>query len=155
MCSRRLSITVAVGSLGSRRAVPRLVELTQDPDWFVRVAALNGLGYIDEALPAEPALVAIGDNEPLVRQAAALNMGGSSDPAAVEVLVDALVHDSDWAVREAAADALGQIGDPRAVESLRRAGALWRVVFSWRVVRAARRALHRIEAANDAPPSPS
>jgi HEAT repeat protein len=66
---------------------------------------------------------------------------------AVEVLVNALVHDSDWAVREAAADALGQIGDPRAVESLRRAGALWRAVVSWRVVRAARRALHRIEAA--------
>src|SRR6266545_2907185 len=138
---------LAIGSLGSRRAVPRLLELTQDADWFVRVSALNGLGYIDEALPAENALVAIGDDEPLVRQAAALNMGGSSDPAAVDVLVEALLHDSDWAVREAAADALGQIGDPRAVESLRRAAALWRVVISWRVVRAARRALHRIEAA--------
>src|SRR5215207_940403 len=110
-----------IGSLGSRRAVPRLPELTRDADWFVCVSALNGLGYIDEALPAEPALVAIGDDEPLVRQAAALNMGGSSDPAAVDVLVEALLHDSDWAVREAAADALGEIGDPRAVESLRRA----------------------------------
>jgi HEAT repeat protein len=138
---------MAALAIGSRRAVPRLLELTQDADWFVRVSALNGLGYIDEALPAEPALVAIGDDEPLVRQAAALNMGGSSDPAAVDVLVEALLHDSDWAVREAAADALGQIGDPRAVESLRRAGALWRAVVSWRVVRAARRALHRIEAA--------
>jgi hypothetical protein len=138
---------LAIGSLGSRRAVPRLLELTQDADWFVRVSALNGLGYIDEALPAEPALVAIGDDEPLVRQAAALNMGGSSDPAAVDVLVEALLHDSDWAVREAAADALGQSGDPRAVESLRRGAALSRVVISWRVVRAARRALHRIEAA--------
>jgi HEAT repeat protein len=123
----------AIGSLGSRRAAPRLLDLTQDTDWFVRVAALNGLGYIDEALPAEPALVAIGDNEPLVRQAAALNMGGSSDPAAVEVLLDALVHDSDWAVRESAADVLGQIGDPRAVESLRRAGAsgAWSSVGAW------------------------
>jgi hypothetical protein len=91
--------------------------------------------------------VAIGDDEPLVRQAAALNMGGSSYPAAIDVLMEALLHDSDWAVREAAADALGQIGDPRAAESLRRAGALWRVVVSWRVVRAARRALRRIEAA--------
>lgn len=81
---------LAIGSLGSRRAVPRLLELTQDADWFVRVAALNGLGYIDEALPAEPALVAIGDDEPLVRQAAALNMGGSSDPAAIDVLMEAL-----------------------------------------------------------------
>ena len=82
-----------------------------------------------------------------MRQAAALNMGGSSDPAAVDVLVEALLHDSDWAVREAAADALGEIGDPRAVESLPRAAALWQVGISWRVVRAARRALHRIEAA--------
>src|SRR6266545_4661017 len=130
------------------RAEDPLLEALHDHEAGVRgVSALNGLGYIDEALPAENALVAIGDDEPLVRQAAALNMGGSSDPAAVDVLVEALLHDSDWAVREAAADALGQIGDPRAVESLRRAAALWRVVISWRVVRAARRALHRIEAA--------
>jgi len=138
---------LAIGSLGSRRAVPRLLELTQDADWFVRVAALNGLGYIDEALPAEPALVAIRDDEsPCVRRRRSI-WGGSSDPAAVDVLVEALLHDSDWAVREAAADALGEIGDPRAVESLPRAAALWQVVISWRVVRAARRALHRIEAA--------
>ena len=91
-------------------------------------------------------MTALGDDEPLVRQAAALNMCGATDPAAVDVLVEALLHDPDWAVREAAADALGEIGDPRAVESLRRAGALWRAVVSWRVVRAARRALHRIEA---------
>jgi HEAT repeat protein len=53
-------------------------------------------------------------------------------------------------VREFAADALGEIGDPQAVDSLRRAGRLWRVVLSWRVVRAARRALRRIEAAGSA-----
>jgi HEAT repeat protein len=82
---------LAIGSLGSRPGVPRLLELTQDQDWFVRVAALNGLGYIDPALPAEPALAALGDDEPLVRQAAALNIGGSTDPAAVDVLVEALV----------------------------------------------------------------
>jgi hypothetical protein len=75
-------------------------------------------------------------------------MGASKDPVAVDLLIDALAHDSDWAVREAAADALGEIGDPRAVDSLRRAGRLWRLVVSWRVVRAARRALHRLEAAD-------
>jgi HEAT repeat protein len=138
---------LAIGSLKSRRAVPRLLELTQDSDWFVRVAALNGLGYIDSALPAEPALAGLGDDEPLVRQAAALNIGASTDSVAVDLLMGALEHDPDWAVREAAAEALGDIGDPRAGESLRRAGRLWRVVISWRVVRAARRALHRIEAA--------
>jgi HEAT repeat protein len=63
------------------------------------------------------------------------------------MLMGALAHDPDWAVREAAADALGEIGDPRAADSLRRAARLWRVVVSWRVVRAARRALRRIEAA--------
>jgi HEAT repeat protein len=124
--------------------VPRLLELTQDPDWFVRVAALNALGYIEPALPAEPALDALGDHEPLVRQAAALNLGGSTDPAAVDALVEALIHDPDWAVREAAADALGDIGDPRATDALRRAGRLWRVIVSWRVVRAARRARRKI-----------
>jgi len=136
---------LALGSLGARRAVPRLLELTQDPDWFVRVAALNGLGYIDPTLPAEPAVGALGDGEPLVRQAAALNMGGSSDPVAVDLLVEALLHDPDWAVREAAAEALGEIGDPRAADALRRAGSLWRAVVSWRVVRAARRALRRMD----------
>lgn len=146
--SVRGQAALAIGSLKSRRAVPRLLELTQDSDWFVRVAALNGLGYMDPALPAEPALAALADDEPLVRQAAALNMGASKDPVAVDLLIDALAHDSDWAVREAAADALGEIGDPRAVDSLRRAGRLWRVVVSWRVVRAARRALHRLEAAD-------
>jgi HEAT repeat protein len=138
---------LAIGSLGCRRAVPRLLELTRDPNWFVRVAALNGLGYIDPTFPAEPALAALGDDEPLVRQAAALNMGDSRDPVAVDLLVEALLHDPDWAVREAAAEALGEIGDPRAADALRRAGSLWRVVGSWRVVRAARRALHRIETA--------
>jgi HEAT repeat protein len=108
-------------------------------------AALNGLGYIDPALPAEPALAALGDEEPLVRQASALNIGSSTDPAAVDVLMEALRHDPDWSVREAAADALGEIGDPRATDTLRRAGRLWRAIFSWRVVRAARRALDRIE----------
>jgi HEAT repeat protein len=141
---------LAIGSLKSQRAVPRLLELTQDSNWFVRVAALNGLGYIDPALPAEPALGALADDEPLVRQAAALNMGGSKDPAAVDMLMEALAHDSDWAVREAAADALGEIGDPRAADSLQRAARLWRVVVSWRVVRAARRALRRIETASSA-----
>jgi HEAT repeat protein len=116
---------LAIGSLGSRRAVPRLLDLTQDPDWFVRLAALNGLGYIEPAFPAEPALAVLGDEEPLVRQATALNIGGSTDPVA---------------------DALGEIGDPRATDTLRRAGRLWRAIFSRRVVRAARRALDRIEA---------
>jgi HEAT repeat protein len=138
---------LAIGSLKSQRAVPRLLELTQDSGWFVRIAALNGLGYIDPALPAEPALSALNDDEPLVRQAAALNLGASNDPVAVDMLMGALAHDPDWAVREAAADALGEIGDPRAANSLRRAARLWRVVVSWRVVRAARRALRRIEAA--------
>jgi HEAT repeat protein len=141
---------LAIGSLKSRRAVPRLLELTQESDWFVRVAALNGLGYIDPALPAEPALAALGDEEPLVRQAAALNIGGSTDPAAVAAVTDALLHDSDLGVREFAADALGEIGDQQAVDSLRHAGRLWRVVLSWRVVRAARRALRRIEGAGSA-----
>lgn len=141
---------LAIGLLKSQRAVPRLLELAQDSDWFVRVAALNGLGYIDPALPAEPALTALGDDEPLVRQAAALNLGGSKDPLAVDMLMEALAHDPDWAVREAAAEALGEIGDPRAVGSLRRAARLWRVVISWRVIRAARRALRRIEAAGPA-----
>lgn len=85
------------------------------------VAALNGLGYIDPAFPAEPALAALGDDEPLVRQAAALNLGGSRDPLAVDMLTQALEHDRDWAVREAAADALGEIGDPRAADPLRHA----------------------------------
>lgn len=127
---------LAIGSLKSQRAVPRLLELTQDSDWFVRVAALNGLGYIDPALPAEQALSALNDDEPLVRQAGALNLGGSNDPVAVDMLMGAIAHDPDWAVREAAADAL------------RRAARLWRIVVSWRVVRAARRALRRIEAAD-------
>jgi HEAT repeat protein len=116
----------------------------------VRVAALNGLGYIDPALPADAALAALGDDEPLVRQAAALNMGGSTDPVAVDALSQALLHDSDWGVREAAADALGEIADTRAVDVLRRAGRLWRLVIDWRVARAARRALRRIEAAGRA-----
>jgi HEAT repeat protein len=118
----------------------------------VRVAALNGLGHIDPALPAESALTALGDEEPLVRLAAALNIGASTDPAAVDVLIETLSRDSDPAVREAAADALGQIGDPRAKDALRRADSLWRVVFSWRVVRAARRALRRIEDGTQAVP---
>jgi hypothetical protein len=49
-----------------------------------------------------------------------------------------------------AALAIGSLGSRRAVpavESLRRAAAVWRVVISWRVVRAARRAFHRSEAA--------
>ena len=149
--SVRGQAALAIGSLGSRRAVPRLLELTQDPDWFVRVAALNGLGYIDRSLPAEPALAALSDDEPLVRQAAALNIGGSTDPAAVNMLMEALVHDPDRAVREVAAEALGEIGDPRAIDSLRRAARLWRVIDNWRVVRAARRALHRIERAPAGP----
>ena len=138
---------LAVGSLKSQGAIARLLELTKDSNWFVRVAALNGLGYIDPALPAEPALAALSDDEPLVRQAAALNLGASADPVAVDMLMEALAHDSDWAVREAAADALGEIGDPKAAASLQRAARLWRVVVSWRVVRAARRALRRIQAA--------
>jgi hypothetical protein len=86
---------LAIGSLGCRRAVPRLLELTRDPDWFVGWPPLNALGYIDLALPAEPAAAALGDDEPLVRQAAALTIGDSKDPIAVDLLVEALLHDRD------------------------------------------------------------
>jgi HEAT repeat protein len=45
---RRAQICWLLGSRGKRSAVPALIELLRDPDIFVRVAALRGLGEIGD-----------------------------------------------------------------------------------------------------------
>lgn len=72
-------------------------------------------------LALEPLLVAVRQEDVVVRRKAATALGAIGDRSAVEVLLTAL-HDEDLEVRRCAVEALGQLGDERAVAPLI---ALW------------------------------
>jgi len=126
----------ALGNIGDARAVEPLINSLKDNDSDVRESAAEALGNIEWKPPTdyqkavylvamrdwqecvkigadavEPLIVALKDNDDLVRSYAAEALGNIGDPRAVEPLINVLKDDNKWWVREKAAKALGEIGD--------------------------------------------
>lgn len=107
---QRDATAVGLRRLGEA-AIPTLIQLIRDDNWFIRRSAAWGLGEVGDAA-AVPALVeALHDAENFVSADAAMALGWLRDPVAVPWLQQLLRHEN-WRVREAGATALGWIGAP-------------------------------------------
>jgi HEAT repeat protein len=82
-------IAEALGALGAREAVPKLLELTGSPDGYVQVAAVDALGEIgDPAALQRLAELATDDRtEPFTAKKALLALGQIGDPRAAPTLL--------------------------------------------------------------------
>ena len=119
----RKRAALKLGAAGGRRAVRPLVGLLDDPEWSVRVAAIEALGATAHPSAVEPLIAAIRDTEkagsPAAVQvrAAAVAALQRAGPAAGPLLRQS-ASDGSPRLREAAIEALGGIGDPEAVPTL-------------------------------------
>jgi HEAT repeat protein len=110
----RLHATKALGDTRDARAVEPLIANLKDEKCGSTSA--NALAKIGK--PAvEPLVVALKDNNPIVRRNAAVALGKIKDASAVNPLITAL-KDENPIVRRNAAMALGEIKDTSAVEPL-------------------------------------
>ncbi len=96
--------------------VEGLIDALTYNDNNVRRSAANALGKLGDPRAVEP-LIAVLDDQPLVREVTAKALGKIGDPRAVDALVQVLKDDKK-SIRETAAKALGEIGDKRAVGPL-------------------------------------
>ena len=112
----RAEAALALGKLGSKRAVDPLCACLKDGALGVRQAAAKAVGEIRDARAVGPLIAVLGDSNVLTRGAAAEALGRIGDPS-VGPLIAALGA-ADRLVRQAAAEALGKTGDPRAVQPL-------------------------------------
>ena len=83
-------------------------------EFFSVIRAMRSTAY---ALPIDPLLARLDDEDGSVRYSAAQALGEIGDARAVESLL-ARLEDEDWIMRYLAARALGQLGDAWAVEPL-------------------------------------
>ena len=113
----RKNAAIALGKIGDKSIVPRLIKGLSDSYWERRQGSAWALGYLKDPRVVYPLIKALGDEEGYVREAAAIALGEIGDSQAVEPLINAL-NDNYLNVCEAAAEALGKIGDSRAVEPL-------------------------------------
>jgi HEAT repeat protein len=119
----RKRAAVKLGETGGRRALKPLVGLLEDPEWTVRVAAIEALGALAQPSAVEPLIAAIRNAEGVNGPGAAEVRGAAvaalqrAGPAAVPPLRHS-AGDKSPKVREAAIEALGGIGDAEAVPTL-------------------------------------
>ncbi|BEL03432.1 hypothetical protein Q0Z83_016230 [Actinoplanes sichuanensis] len=138
--SAQISSIEALGKIGSRDAVPTLIDLAGHTDPEVRDHALRALDRIGGPEVTAVAVTACDDPDPVVRDRAARVLARHGDERAVT----ALIRLCDTVHVGRAAAALGRIGDPRAVPTL------WQV-FRTSPGRRARHAAGRSLAAIDGP----
>ena len=112
-----------LGKLGTPASIDLLSRVaTENPDYSMRLAAVNGLGKSwsdDSVAPLSRALLE--DDDAVVRESAARGLGQSWSEAAVQPLLTALLNDRDPVVREQAARALGRVAGDEAVGGLTQA----------------------------------
>lgn len=114
----RRSAAEALGRLGFRQAVPRLIGLLTDESPWVRRASARALGHIGDQNAVGLLCQLLGDESPLVRGSAAYALGAMRVQDALPALIMVL-DDPDPHVRRNAAWALGRIRDRAALPKLR------------------------------------
>ena len=112
-----------LGKLGTPESIDLLSRIaTENPDYAMRFAAVNGLAKSwseDSITPLSRALLE--DDDAAVREAAARALGQTWNDEAVQPLLMALLNDRDPVVREQAARALGETAGDEAVAGLSQA----------------------------------
>jgi HEAT repeat protein len=118
----RRSAALALGDLGSRRAVAPLIRCLAAKDELLRNAALKALASIGDRTAVDAVFeVAVADDSFGVRTSAAQTLARLEDPRAVEILGSMLLEASGPYARSYprwAAKLLVEIGDPRAIPKL-------------------------------------
>ncbi len=109
-----------IGTIGSVRSRPLLVEAAHDPDWSIRAAAATGLGNIaaQDAGARPPLLALLSDEDWNVRLRAVLALADAGVGKNIGD-VAARLRDAHFSVRLAAAEILGNEGG-RAVAAIAR-----------------------------------
>jgi len=108
----RLCLSSLLSNLRSRKAVPSLIELLNDPVDIVRERAIVALGNIGDVESFDPLLAALeNDEESSVRYAAAIALGQLGDKRALPVLTkvekeDKAIAANRYEVSEGAAKAI-------------------------------------------------
>jgi HEAT repeat protein len=113
----RSEIYHALGQIGDRSVTSVLVDVLDDQDANVRLAAVQGLGRIGDPGAASALIARLADDVAEIRRAAATSLGQLKSAQAVSTLKLTLLGDRRD-VRSAAARALGQIGERSAVPAL-------------------------------------
>lgn len=103
--------------VADQTVIQRLVDGLSDPDWVVRWATAEALGWFRDRTTVQPLCALVSDPKWKVRVATIRALAEIGDPAAAETVLEAL-DDPHNLVREAAAEALGNLGNPVAVDQL-------------------------------------
>jgi HEAT repeat protein len=107
----------AIGEIGDRQCLPRLIELLNDPAACVRVSSAHALAEIGDTRATPALLAALTDADACLRAEAASSLGLLRDPRAIDTLLSTL-NDKDEGVRNHSAIALALQKRPEAVPVL-------------------------------------
>ena len=102
-------------------AVPRLITLLSDSDEWVRMAAAQALGELNDRRALEGLVGRLADDKWRVRQVVVWALSEMKDARAVDALCNVLLADVRAEVRRGAAEALGEISSADALPSLKQA----------------------------------
>ena len=132
---RALGLHVAAGKLRLAELVEEQQKLAglEDPDWHVRLQAIQQLEASEETLPQLTR--ALHNEKPQIRRWAAAKLAGVKTPRSVEALSAALLDDPNVGVRRTAGDSLSDIGDPAAEPAVCRALEDGNKLVRWRAAR--------------------
>ncbi len=107
----------SLGNIGDSRAVPLLIESSNDPHENVRRACAWALGNIRDSRAVPLLIELLNDNDFAVRRTSIEALGKIGEPSAVPLLIETL-NGTDISARKASAEALGRIKDHRAIMPL-------------------------------------
>ncbi len=108
--------TLVLQYSADRRLIPIYIQNLGHRNPATRQYTINGLMVLGKEA-VEPLIIALKDDDHLVRRGAIDVLGRLGDPRAVVPLI-ATLKDKDEQVRQVAIDALGRLGDRRAIEPL-------------------------------------
>jgi beta-lactamase regulating signal transducer with metallopeptidase domain len=117
----------AIGELTNMRpgeratAVPQLINLLDDPDDFVQMAAARALGELRDERALPKLVATLADENWRVRELAVWALSEMKDARAVTALCNVLLLDTRVEVRRGAAEALGEIRSAEALPTLKQA----------------------------------
>jgi HEAT repeat protein len=116
----RYGAVAALGSIGSPRALPALIEALEDHSEYVRTEAARGLAKLGDASALEPLMeaMAVDEDERVRREAAVALRAPWVEVSRVTEAFRRALRDDSWEVRAVAARALGRIDDEGSVGPL-------------------------------------
>jgi hypothetical protein len=116
-----------------RRSQEELLGDLVDPDWKLRLAAIQVVRVDDDSFPL--IVAALADPKTAVRRWAAAALGSSGRSEAVAPLCEVVVSEASVIVRRAAGDSLSDLGDPAAIPAMCQALSDTSHLLRWRAAR--------------------